>query len=123
MWINGPFKAGKNDIGIFRSEQGLESKIPENKYALGDSAYKSSNKATFKKKIDSKELRDFKNRALARHETFNGRIKNFGSLANRWRHCIKKHKSVMEAVVFWFNMIWKTVIRCLKFIRLTIHSC
>ena len=98
VWINGPFKAGKNDIGMFRSEDGLEEKIPENKYVLGDSAYKSSAKAKVKKRSDSKDLKEFKNRALARHETFNGRIKNFNCLQNRWKHCISKHKSAMEAV-------------------------
>lgn len=98
VWINGPFKAGKNDIGMFRSDDGLESRIPDNMLALGDSAYKSSKKATYKKRSDSKDLHDFKNRALARHETFNGKIKTFRCLENRWRHCIKKHKSVLEAV-------------------------
>lgn len=98
VWVNGPFRAGKNDIGMFCSDDGLESKIPDNKFVLGDSAYKSSAKATVKKQTDSRELKEFKNRALARHETFNGRIKCFNSLENRWKHCISKHKSVMEAV-------------------------
>ena len=98
VWVNGPYRAGKNDIGMFRDVDGLQSKIPENKFALGDSAYKSSNKVIVKNKTDSRELKRFKNRALARHETFNGRIKCFNCLCNRWHHDLKKHKSVMEAV-------------------------
>lgn len=98
VWINGPFKAGKNDIGMFGSENGLELQIPENMFVLGDSAYKSSKKATVKKRTDSQDLRDFKNRALARHETFNGRIKTFGCLSNVWRHDLKKHRTAMEVV-------------------------
>lgn len=98
VWINGPFKAGKNDIGMFRSEGGLEARIPADKRALGDSAYKSSSRTSVKNAFDSRELKKFKNRALARHETFNGRIKCFSILENRWRHDMTKHKSVVEAV-------------------------
>ena len=37
-------------------------------------------------------------RARARHETFNGRIKNFGCLDDRFRHGMEKHKICFEAV-------------------------
>ena len=98
VWIHGPFKAGKNDVGMFKGDGGLEEKVPASKRVLGDSAYKSSSKASVKDALDSRELKSFKNRALARHETFNGRIKTFSVLENRWRHCLTKHKSVLEAV-------------------------
>ena len=98
VWINGPFMAGKNDIGMFKSDGGLEERIPASKRALGDSAYKSSTRTSVKDTLDSNELKKFKNRALARHETFNGRIKCFSVLENRWRHCLAKHKIVVEVV-------------------------
>jgi len=47
---------------------------------------------------DPEELRKFKSRARARHESFNGRIKNFRCLDVRFRHGIAKHKMVFEAV-------------------------
>jgi hypothetical protein len=39
-----------------------------------------------------------KNRAKARQETFNKRIKIFKILDERFRHSVKKHKAVFEAV-------------------------
>lgn len=98
VWINGPFKAGKNDIGMFKSDGGLEANLPAGKRALGDSAYRASSRTSVKDSLDSRELKKFKNRALARHETFNGRIKCFSALENRWRHSLAKHKIVLEAV-------------------------
>jgi hypothetical protein len=50
--------------------------------------------------MGSKELEKFKSRAWLRHETFNGRLKCFGSLSpQRFRHGIDKHKFVFEAIV------------------------
>ena len=37
-------------------------------------------------------------RAHARHEAFNGRLKSFKVLAEKFRHGQEKHKSVFEAV-------------------------
>ena len=48
---------------------------------------------------DSNEVRDFKARALSRHETFNGRMKNFDCLAEVFRHGIEKHQQCFDAVV------------------------
>lgn len=67
--------------------------------ALGDQGYRGfPEKVHTKDALDSREVRKFKNRVAARHETFNGRIKNFASLANRWRHGLEKHKIVLEAI-------------------------
>ena len=43
-------------------------------------------------------VKSFKRRARARHETFNGRLKNFKILAERFRHGVPKHKAVFEAI-------------------------
>jgi hypothetical protein len=37
-------------------------------------------------------------RARARHETLNGRFKNFAALRNTWRHALNKHYLVYTAV-------------------------
>jgi hypothetical protein len=50
--------------------------------------------------MGSTELEKFKSRVRLCHETFNGRIKCFGSLsAQTFRHGFDKHKFVFEAVV------------------------
>ena len=46
---------------------------------------------------DTDEVRYFKQRALSRHENFNGRLKNFDCLEERFRHSIKKHKCCFDA--------------------------
>jgi len=44
-------------------------------------------------------VRDFKGRVLSRHETFNGRMKNFDCLEDRFRHRdLIKHKWCFHAV-------------------------
>ena len=43
-------------------------------------------------------MKDFKRRARARHETVNGRLKVFKILAERFRHGVEKHQTVLEAV-------------------------
>jgi len=101
VWINGPFKGGTNDITIFQS--GLNRKIGRNQKAIADRGYNCSNPDDARKlatpnNTDSKELKNFKSRARARHETVNGRIKNFACAAETFRHGMAKHKIAFEAV-------------------------
>jgi hypothetical protein len=97
VWIKGPRPAGEHDITVFRKK--LKSKIPRGKRAVGDNGYKGE-KAIIStpNRQDAPEVRKFKSRARLRHETFNSRIKNFKCLDVRFRHGIKKHKIVFEAV-------------------------
>jgi len=98
VWINGPFKAGKHtDIKVFRS--GLKGMIPKGKLLVADLGYRGEKLLiATPNSHDTIEVREFKSRALARHETFNGKIKLFKCLALRFRHGIKKHKVCFEAV-------------------------
>lgn len=48
--------------------------------------------------LDTDEIVAFKRRARARQETINKRIKEFRILSERFRHDIKKHKMVFEAI-------------------------
>ena len=41
---------------------------------------------------------EFKSRSLAKHETFNGRLKCFGVLSQTYRHDVDKHELVFNAV-------------------------
>jgi hypothetical protein len=55
--------------------------------------------------FDTQAVKEFKNQVKARHETFNGRLKHFHILAERFRHgkdkfktVIVKHKAVFEGL-------------------------
>ena len=41
--------------------------------------------------LDHVEVKKFKNRVLARHESFNSRLKNFACLTTKWRHGVETH--------------------------------
>lgn len=101
VWINGPFRGGENDKNMFRS--GLKQKIAPGKLVIADRGYVSSNKGEemlcTPNPLDSKAVNNFKSRSRCRHETFNGRLKNFASLRDTFRHGVAKHKIAFEAVV------------------------
>ena len=97
-WIKGPFPAAKHDISIFREEGGLKSKIPAGKRAVGDEGYRGEQQISTWNTLDTPMVKEFKKRARARHETFNGRIKKFTILDERFHHGVAKHKAVFEAV-------------------------
>jgi DDE superfamily endonuclease len=88
----GPYPAGTNDITIFRhklKDMILESRVQSGveHRALGDKGYRGErNVVSVPSSHDTKELRVFKARALARHETFNARMKIFDCLDERFRH-------------------------------------
>jgi hypothetical protein len=90
LWVNGPFRGGKPDKEIF--EEGLGPKIPAGKLAIVDRGYTFkdkdvSAKVSLPRPTDSKRLNNFKSRARSRHETFNGRMKDFASLSGQYfRH-------------------------------------
>jgi hypothetical protein len=49
--------------------------------------------------MDWKELKKFKTRSWLHHESFNGRIKAFGILQNKFRHGFEKYGFALEAAV------------------------
>jgi hypothetical protein len=112
--IAGPFKGGTHDLEMFR-RGGLKEKLQalnvkirnfqRTKLAIVDRGYASQrvdekNLLSVPNSMGSNELERFKSRARLRHETFNGRLKCFGSLsAQTFRHGFDKHKFAFEAVV------------------------
>jgi DDE superfamily endonuclease len=75
VWMNGPFPAGKTDIQVFRHE-GLKDMIPAGKKAIGDKGYRGEKGlVSTPSSHDHIDVRHFKSRARARHETFNARLK------------------------------------------------
>jgi hypothetical protein len=109
VWIAGPFPASTHDLTIFRGGKPNEPKdpnalifkIPQSKKAIGDNAYTAEaaehGKMAVTRNEDSSALKKFKNRAKARHETFNGRLKAFQVLDIPFRHRQLLHVSVFEA--------------------------
>jgi hypothetical protein len=86
VWMRGPERAGKlGDLKTFQAPNGLKSKIPAGKKVIGVKAYKYP-VCSIRNPLDSREVKDFKSRARARHESFNGRIKKFRVLAVAFRH-------------------------------------
>ena len=103
IWVNGPYGAGKNDVSVFRHK--LKPQLEEARKSSGidhrgiaDRGYRGeSDLLSVPSSQDTPEVRYFKQRALLRHENFNGRLKNFDCLEERFRHSIKKHKQCFKA--------------------------
>jgi hypothetical protein len=95
VWIAGSFMSSKHDLRTFR-EDGLADMIPAGKKAITDQGYRGDlvgvgKPVATRSSHDSEALRSFKGRASARHESFNGRIKNFDVLASTFRHKKELH--------------------------------
>jgi len=98
VWMNGPFKASRHDVTIFRYA-GLLNKIPESHRIIGDTGYGGEKLVvSAPNSHDPTLLRKFKSRARARHKLFNGKLKNFRCLSEQFRHGVDKHKIIFEAV-------------------------
>lgn len=102
-WLFGPNPSGRGDnVGFV--EDGLRDKIADGKKAVADKGYNTRDEVA-KSKLALPNSRShpavdkFKSRARCRHESVNGRIKSFGSMAQMWRHGIDKHQMAFEAVV------------------------
>lgn len=94
--INGPHPAAMHDMTMFNSQEGAGSKLPVGALAVTDRLY-SGDQVAIQNEFDPPEVKQFKKRARARHESFNGRIKNFSILDVRFQHGVEKHKAVFEA--------------------------
>jgi DDE superfamily endonuclease len=97
-WVNGPFEASYNDRTIAKT-QGLAHKVPNGKLIIGDKGYCSLDFVSTRNSLDCPAVKTLKKRALARHETFNKRLKDFKCLAERFRHGKAKFKVAFEACV------------------------
>jgi hypothetical protein len=97
-----PFPRVKMIRKYSRSLNGLKSKIPAGKRAIGDEGYVGNpQKITTRNSFDSDAVKKFKKRVKARHETFNGRLQAFGILNQPFRSTgpmpLEKHKTGFEA--------------------------
>ena len=90
-------QASRHDITVFR-RAGLQAMIPHGHHIIGDNGYAGEPLIISTPNAhDPSVLRKFKSRARARHESFNGRLKTFKCLEERFRHSLKYHQRVFEA--------------------------
>ena len=101
VWFKGPFKGGVHDMTMFR--EGLYQRIRDGKLVVADRGYGCEKDFpgmfSTPNPYDPKELANFKSRVRSRHEGFNGRIKDFCSMENTFRHGEKKHGIAFQAIV------------------------
>ena len=100
--IAGPFRAGRNDVQIFR-EEGLKEKIPDGCYAIADRGYREKikpSKIRTQNYLDDDDVAMFKAEALARHETFNSRLERYSILQERFRSNMKTEQYEKHGIVF-----------------------
>lgn len=98
MWMNGPFKAGKNDNWIFRNGGPKDKLAAIGKKALADKGYNGHpNECSTFNAMDGPAVKMLKSRAQMRHEQFNGMLKEFSCLDDRFRHKSAKCGTCFEA--------------------------
>jgi hypothetical protein len=97
VWIYGPFPCGKwPDIKIFRWN--LKLCLAPVEMVEADRGYKGNPSVHNSDNVVSRTDAKAKKLALARHETVNHRLKQWGCLRQTFRHDCHKHKDVFAGV-------------------------
>ena len=100
VWVNGPYAAGKYpDIKIFHS--GLAHWLDEFERVEVDDGYIGE----VPKKVkcpgcasNPTENQEMQNRVRSRHESLNGRLKNWEILKSMYHHDLMEHGNVFRAI-------------------------
>jgi len=99
-FISGPYSGGTHDLKVFRKE--LKHRIMNGKLVIADRGYISSKldeqMLCTPSWFDHPDVLNFKSRARLRHETLNGRMHNYKTMRDTWRHGGKKLGIAFEAV-------------------------
>lgn len=99
VWINGPFRCGKNDIQIAR--QSVIHNLSKNEMVEADNGYKGENwhiRTPTAQHYRTEKEKDMKANARGRQEHVNERFKNFDVLNDTFRHGLHRHSSCFRAV-------------------------
>lgn len=100
-WVYGPLPPGKyNDISTFRRKlKALFEWLFPGKRIVGDKGYRGEKDIiSTRNDYDPAEIAEWKDRVLARHETFNQSIKCFQCFTVKWRHGVENHGVAFRAV-------------------------
>ena len=98
VWTNGPYPCGSwPDLRIARNE--IIFLLDENEKILADGGYADGGQFFETPTGYNNEDQRMKQRARARHETINGRLKNWKILREPFRHGVEKHCNVFLAVI------------------------
>lgn len=100
VWINGPYKAGKNDVTIF-AEEGLLDALADDECVEVDAGYQGHQEMRHPRISQSRRDRQQKSRVRARHENVNSYLKKFSVLDDVFRHNVnlmERHKICFTAV-------------------------
>jgi hypothetical protein len=103
VWLNGPVRGGEHDMTLLR-RGGLLRKLKPGKLAICDRGYRSKikeeqEKISLPNEMDLPAVNNFKSRVRLRHESFNGRLKDFKALTDTFRHTREKQGVAVVAVV------------------------
>lgn len=101
LHIYGPCRGGLDDRSILEESGVLDIVRGTDKRIVVDGGYsndRNEKEITWPRTCQSKELHNFHSRIRLRHETLNGRLKNFAVLTNRFRHGMTKHGIAFLAV-------------------------
>jgi hypothetical protein len=99
VWMNGPFKAGQNDITIFMNEGSEQQLRATGKKAIGGGGYEGHTECiSTPNRHDSKQVTKFKSHALKCQEKFNGMTKHFDCLSGQFRHSVDWFANCFEAM-------------------------
>lgn len=96
----GPKKAGQHDQTLLR-ESGVLDRLKPGKLAIVDRGYIANqhrDKLAWPNTYDEKDVENYKSRARARHESFNGRMGFFKIMTDVFDYDKKKHKYAFGAV-------------------------
>lgn len=97
VWINGPFRCGQNDVNITRTA--LLGALDYGESAVADSGYVGEPHHIRTPQVGTEDEQAMQDKARARHETVNKRLKDFKVLGpNRFRHDPIFHSSCFRAV-------------------------
>jgi len=95
-WLRGPFPAGKGDDDMYR--EALKAMVPPGKKVIADRKYSCfPDTVSAPNRQDHDDVKEFKRRCMARHESLNRLIKGFKCMSTPWRHSRNKHVIFFEA--------------------------
>jgi DDE superfamily endonuclease len=97
LWVYSPTAPGElTDLTVF--QKCLKHHLPIGARLIADGIYASEPEyISTKNDLDSEEIRQFKNRAMARQENFNQLLKVFEVLNKVYRHGVKESANIEES--------------------------